>query len=40
MTDTEEKPPILKTWKNVYLLVIGTLVVIIVSLYLFTQYYK
>lgn len=40
MKDTEEKPPILKTWSNVYLLVIGTLVAIIISLYFFTQYYK
>ena len=40
MKDSEEKPPILKTWTNVYLLVIGTLAAIIISLYLFTQFYK
>lgn len=40
MKEKEEKPPFLKTWNNVYLLVIGTLVGIIISLYLFTQIYK
>lgn len=36
----EEKSPILKSWRNVYALVIGVLVAVIVSLYFFTQYYK
>jgi hypothetical protein len=36
----EERPPILKTWKNVYLLVIGTLVVIIALLYWLTEYFS
>jgi hypothetical protein len=38
--EQEEKPPILGTWRNVYTLVIGTLVVLILLFYLFTQYYK
>lgn len=36
----EEKSPILKSWRNVYALVIGVLVAVIISLYFFTQYYK
>jgi hypothetical protein len=36
----EEKSPILKSWRNVYALVIGVLVAVIVSLYFFTQHYK
>jgi hypothetical protein len=36
----EERSPILKSWKNVYALVIGTLVAVIVFLYFFTQYFK
>lgn len=36
----EEKSPILKSWKNVYTLVIGVLVVVIISLYALTQYFK
>jgi hypothetical protein len=37
---TEEKPPILKTWKNLYALVIGVLVILIVVFYLFTKHFK
>jgi hypothetical protein len=40
MMKDEEPSPILKNWRNVYLLVIGVLIFVIVSLYLFTQYYK
>jgi hypothetical protein len=36
----EEKSPILKSWRNVYALVIGVLIAVIISLYFFTQYYK
>jgi hypothetical protein len=36
----EEKSPILKSWRNVYALVIVVLVAVIVSLYFFTQQYK
>jgi hypothetical protein len=36
----EEKPPILNSWRNLYALVIGVLVVIIVLLYCFTQYFQ
>jgi cell division protein FtsN len=40
MEDQEEKSPILKNWRNVYALVIGVLVLIIVLLYFFTAHYK
>jgi len=36
----EEKSPILGSWRNVYALVIGVLVVVIVFLYFFMQHYK
>lgn len=36
----QEDPPILKTWNNLYLLVAGALVFMIVFLYLFTQYFQ
>jgi cell division protein FtsN len=36
----EEKSPILKSWRNVYALVIGVLITVIISLYFFTQHYK
>ena len=36
----EEKSPILKSWRNVYALVIGVLIVVIISLYFFTKHYK
>ncbi|MDF2449613.1 MAG: hypothetical protein K0R26_2117 [Bacteroidota bacterium] len=38
--DENQKSPILGTWKNVYALVIGVLVAIIISLYLFTEHYQ
>jgi hypothetical protein len=38
--EEEEKSPILGSWGNVYSLVIGVLVVIIVLLYSFTAYYQ
>lgn len=37
---SEENPPLLKRWRNLYALVIGTLVVIIICLYYFTEYFK
>jgi hypothetical protein len=40
MEEKEEKSPILKTWRNVYALVIAVLTAIIVLLYFFTQHYK
>lgn len=39
MSENQEKPPFFKTWANVYALVAGTLVVLIVLFYLFTQYF-
>ena len=38
--EEEEKSPILGSWRNVYALVIGVLVLIIVLLYIFTQQYQ
>lgn len=35
-----EKPPLLKNWTNVYALVIGVEVIVILFLYFFTQYFK
>lgn len=35
-----EKPPFLKTWINIYLLVIGALVVVILLLYAFTNFFR
>ena len=35
-----EKPPILKIWKNLYLLVVAELIVVIILLYFFTKYYE
>jgi hypothetical protein len=40
MNNEEKKSPILGSWRNVYALVIGVLVVVIVLLYAFTQYFK
>lgn len=41
MTEQEnERPPILKSWKNLYALVIGVEVLIVLFLYFFTQYFK
>jgi hypothetical protein len=36
----DEKPPILKKWSNVYLLVIVVLVLMIIFLYAFTNYLR
>lgn len=40
MEPENENPPFLKRWRNVYVLVIATEVVIISALYFFTQYFK
>lgn len=39
-TDQDDQPPILGTWKNVYVFVLGNLIVLISLLYLFTKYYS
>lgn len=36
----EEKPPILKSWRNIYLLVLGFLVFQIVLFYFFGQIFR
>jgi len=38
--EKEEKPPILGSWRNVYALLIGVLLAVMLLLYLFTQYFK
>lgn len=38
--EEQEQPPILKRWSNVYGLVIGTLVTIILFLYFFTRFFE
>jgi len=35
-----ENPPILKTWNNLYALVIAVLFIVIMLLYFFTEYFK
>lgn len=37
-THTEEPPPILKRWRNVYLLVAGELALLVVLFYLLRQW--
>ncbi len=37
--EEEENPPILRTWRNVYSLVIVVEIVVILSLYFFTRYF-
>lgn len=36
----EEKPPFLKNWFNVYALVIGTLILLIIFFYVFTRWFE
>ena len=36
----EEKPPILGTWTNLYLLLAGVLVVLIILFYFFTKHFE
>jgi hypothetical protein len=36
----EEKPPILKTWNTIYLLVFLNLVILIIFFYLFTKVFE
>ena len=38
--DQNEPPPILKTWKNLYLLVAGTLFALMLSFYFFMRYFS
>lgn len=40
MTYPSDKPPILKSWKNVYALVIGVLALLIVLFYFFTRHFE
>jgi hypothetical protein len=39
-SDSQDRPPILGTWKKLYLFVFGQLVVLIILFYLFTKYYS
>ena len=36
----QEKPPILGNWRNVYALVIGVLIVLIILFYFFTKHFE
>lgn len=38
MTPEQEIPP--KRWRGIYALVIGTLAIVIIVLYIFTEHYK
>jgi len=38
--EEKEQPPFLKTWKNVYILVVAVELLIIVLLTAFTNYFK
>ncbi|MEX2336102.1 MAG: hypothetical protein WD555_02385 [Fulvivirga sp.] len=38
--DTGEKPPLFRSWKAWYLLVIGNLIFLIMLFYIFTRYYS
>lgn len=40
MSKQEEKPPFLGRWGNVYALLIGTLVVVMLLFYLFTKHFE
>jgi hypothetical protein len=40
MEENNEKPPFLNSWRNVYALVIGTLVVLMILFYLFTKHFE
>jgi hypothetical protein len=40
METEEEKPPILKSWRNVYTLVVVVEIIVVLFLYFFTQYFK
>jgi hypothetical protein len=40
MTEPEEKPPVLKSWKNLYLLITGVLILQIIIYYYFTIYFS
>ncbi len=39
-TTEEEKPPVLKTWNNIYALVFLNLVVLIIFFYIFTKVFE
>ncbi len=38
--DSEDRPPILGSWKKLYLFVVAQLVVLIILFYLFTKYFS
>jgi hypothetical protein len=40
IVDEESPPPFLKTWNNLYTLVLGNLVVLIVLFYIFTKVFE
>lgn len=40
LDEETEKPPILGSWKNLYLLVLGNLVFLIILFYIITKFYE
>ena len=40
LTEEEEKPPVLKTWNNIYSLVFLNLVILIIFFYIFTKVFE
>jgi len=38
--DQEEHPPIFKSWRNIYLIVLGNLAFLIIIFYLITSYFS
>jgi hypothetical protein len=40
MTDKNEAAPVFSTWKKVYAFVLGFLIVLIISFYLFTKAFE
>jgi len=40
MSEKEDMPPFLGTWNNVYLFILGWLLLTIMAFHLFTQYFK
>jgi hypothetical protein len=40
MNEEDEKPPILGSWNNIYILVLSVFVLIVILLFLFTWYFQ
>lgn len=40
MEDQQEKPPILKTWANVYIMIIAVTIALMILFYFFTKHFQ